>query len=93
MTAMPVPDLGPAISIGELRQNPTAMLREVRRGASYVVTDRGWPVARISPYADARWVPADEINEILAAPTNTGWAADLASVRAAEPGDDPWQTR
>lgn len=35
------------ISIGELRQNPTQMLREVKAGATYVITDCGEPIADV----------------------------------------------
>jgi hypothetical protein len=35
----------------------------------------------------------DEVNDILAAPTRTGWAAHMAAAGAAELGEDRWQTR
>jgi prevent-host-death family protein len=35
--------------IREVRQNLSALLREVRKGREIVITDRGEPVARLSP--------------------------------------------
>jgi prevent-host-death family protein len=85
--------VGPVISVGRLRQNPTPMLREVRRGAVYTVTDRGWPVARVVPFAEPRWVPADQANAALAGPIDSSWAEEITAVRRAEPMDDPWRHR
>jgi len=35
--------------IREVRQNLSALLREVRKGREIVITDRGQPVARLAP--------------------------------------------
>jgi prevent-host-death family protein len=35
--------------IREVRQNLSALLREVRKGREIVITDRGEPVARLTP--------------------------------------------
>ncbi len=53
------------ISIGQLRQNPTAMIRAVQAGETYTLTDRGRPVAEIRPHPGVRWVPFDQVNELL----------------------------
>ena len=53
------------ISIGQLRQNPTAMIRGVKAGETYTLTDRGQPVAEIRPHPDDRWVPAEQVDELL----------------------------
>jgi len=37
------------ISVGELRQNPTQMLREVESGETYVITRHGREVGRVVP--------------------------------------------
>ncbi len=37
------------VGVRELRQNASALLRRVAAGESIVVTDRGRPVARLSP--------------------------------------------
>lgn len=41
------------ISVGELRQNPTAMLDEVTAGEVYAVTRHGREIARIVPVTPA----------------------------------------
>jgi prevent-host-death family protein len=48
-----------SIGIRELRQRASEVLREVQLGASFDVTDRGRPVARLGP------VPAEEPLEKL----------------------------
>jgi prevent-host-death family protein len=40
--------------IREVRQNLSALLREVREGREIVITDRGVPVARLTPPIDRR---------------------------------------
>jgi prevent-host-death family protein len=40
-----------AIGVRELKQNASAVLARVRAGESFVVTDRGRPVARLTPLA------------------------------------------
>lgn len=37
------------ISVRELRQNPTQMLRDVEAGESYTITSYNRPVARVEP--------------------------------------------
>lgn len=37
------------ITVGELRQNPTAMLADVEHGETYVITRHGKEVGRIVP--------------------------------------------
>lgn len=79
------------ISVGELRQNPTQMLREVRAGATYVITDHGEPVAEVAPRRAPRWVPVAEIDAVLRTlGADTAWAREIADTRAAESSDDPW---
>ena len=39
----------PSIGVRELRQNASAVLREVERGKRFEVTDRGRPVAVLGP--------------------------------------------
>jgi prevent-host-death family protein len=53
-----------AITVGELRQNPTRMLDEVEHGATYVVTRHGRKIARI--------VPIEEQEEIVPARKRSG---------------------
>ena len=41
------------ISVGELRQNPTAMLDDVQAGEVYAVTRHGREIARVVPVTPA----------------------------------------
>lgn len=80
------------ISVGELRQNPTRMLREVKAGASYTVTDHGEPVAEIVARAQQRWVPSGEIDGLLRElGADAAWAREITSDRAAVDATDPWE--
>ncbi len=80
------------ISIGELRQNPTQMLREVRRGASYTITDHGEPVADVVAHRTPRWVPSEEVNALLRElGADSAWAREIAADRAMVEAPDPWQ--
>jgi prevent-host-death family protein len=44
------------VSVSEAKNNLSALLREIRGGASIVITDRGVPVARLGPPAPTRGV-------------------------------------
>jgi prevent-host-death family protein len=85
--------LAKTISIGELRQNPTQMLREVRRGASYTITDHGEPVAEVVAHRSPRWVPSEEVDALLRElGADDVWAREIAADRAAVEANDPWQS-
>jgi len=43
------------IGVRELRQHASRVLARVRRGEIITVTDRGRPIARISPEPEAEW--------------------------------------
>jgi prevent-host-death family protein len=80
------------ISVGELRQNPTSMLRAVKAGATYVVTDHGEPVAEVAPRRERRWVPTAEVDAVLSElGADEAWAREIADARRAERADDPWE--
>lgn len=81
-----------SISVGQLRQNPTRMLREVRAGATYTVTDHGEPIAAVVPRSGHRWVPSSEIGTLLRSlGANEAWAEEIAAGRVAEHALDPWE--
>jgi prevent-host-death family protein len=42
-----------SIGVRDLRQNASAVLRDVERGATFEITDRGRPVALLTPLGDA----------------------------------------
>lgn len=80
------------ISIGELRQNPTRMLREVKAGATYVITDHGEPVAEITARREPRWVPVEELDALLRdLGADETWAREIAADRALVEVADPWE--
>ena len=80
------------ISVGELRQNPTRMLREVKAGATYTVTDHGEPIAEIEALRRTRWVPGGEIDSLLRElGGDEAWAGEIAAERAAVDVVDPWE--
>lgn len=79
------------ISVGELRQNPTRMLREVKAGAVYVITDHGEPVAEVAPRREPRWIPTAEVDALLhELGADDAWQRELEQDRAAVTPADPW---
>ncbi|MFT4259685.1 type II toxin-antitoxin system Phd/YefM family antitoxin [Microbacterium sp.] len=81
-----------SITVGELRQNPTRMLREVKAGARYTITDHGEPIAEVAAITQKRWVPAEQVNELLSElGADDSWAHDIQAARTAEDAGDPWQ--
>ena len=83
-----------SISVGELRQNPTQMLRDVKAGATYVITDHGEPVAEVAAKRQPRWVPAAEIDALLhALGSDDAWAREIVAARRAEGVGDPWENQ
>jgi prevent-host-death family protein len=86
------------ISVGQLRQNPTQMIRDVRAGTVYVLTDRGQPVANITPHREYRGVSS----EVLAAHLrelkqefghDPDWIREIEESRASFESRDPWEGR
>lgn len=79
------------ISIGQLRQNPTRMLRDVRSGARYTITDHGEPVASVTSIRTARWVPSEDVDALLRElGADAEWAREVDEARADENVSDPW---
>jgi prevent-host-death family protein len=52
--------------IREVRQNLSALLREVRKGREIVITDRGEPVARLMPPSESATRPFPDLAEFRA---------------------------
>ena len=79
------------ISIGQLRQNPTGMIRDVKHGATYTLTDRGQPVADIAPHRPARWRTGGEVGTLLAElGPDPLWIAEAGRLSADDRVRDPW---
>jgi len=83
-------DAEPTISIGQLRQNPTAMIRAVRQGAEYVLTDHGVPAARIIPFQRQAWVRFGDVRDVLREPADPEWIRVIDEMRDTAPLRDPW---
>lgn len=78
------------ISVGELRQNPTAALNDVLDGATVVVVRHNRPIADLVPHLPASGLSGAELMARLhALPGDDAWLGDLAAGRAAE-DRDPW---
>ncbi|MDP9117197.1 MAG: hypothetical protein M3O28_08085 [Actinomycetota bacterium] len=83
--------MGHMISVGQLRQNPTAMIRDVKQGATYTLTDRGQPVADIAPHRPAQWRRGADVSEFLARlGADPAWAEEVRHLRADSALRDPW---
>ncbi|MGV1006833.1 MAG: type II toxin-antitoxin system Phd/YefM family antitoxin [Candidatus Nanopelagicales bacterium] len=82
-----------AITVGQLRQNPTQMLREVRAGAVYIITDHGEPIAQVVPLKKAhRGVPSEVVSALLAKlGPDDNWARELEEDRKHYVMRDPWE--
>jgi prevent-host-death family protein len=75
------------IGIRELRQRASVVLREVEGGVSFEVTDRGRPVALLSPMADKS--PLDRLRAAGDVSTPTGDLDDLPPPLPLAPGQAP----
>ncbi|MDR0432689.1 MAG: type II toxin-antitoxin system prevent-host-death family antitoxin [Bifidobacteriaceae bacterium] len=81
----------PLITVGQLRQNPSQMIHEVRQGRSYVLTDRGVPTARIVPFQpDAAPVPLSTVLALINLPPDAAWDEDRRGFREGFDLADPW---
>ncbi len=86
--------MGHVITVGQLRQNPTAMINDVKDGRTYTLTDRGRPVADIGPHRPPTWRSAREVNALLERlGPDPALAADVAELRSASEIVDPWSGR
>ncbi|MDR1441018.1 MAG: type II toxin-antitoxin system Phd/YefM family antitoxin [Bifidobacteriaceae bacterium] len=85
------------ISVGDLRQNPTAALAAVERGETYLVVKYRQPVAQLVPYG-GRGPSPDKIAQFgeswrrQHADQLGGFTPDwLEAQRTALAADDPWE--
>jgi prevent-host-death family protein len=76
-----------SIGIRDLRQRASVVLREVERGETFEVTDRGRPVAVLSPVVDKS--PLDRLRAAGDVSTPTGALDDLPPPLALAPGQTP----
>jgi antitoxin (DNA-binding transcriptional repressor) of toxin-antitoxin stability system len=67
------------------------MLREVRAGAVWTITDHGEPIAEVRPLRTGPWVPSEDVAELLRElGSDEAWAAELAEDRRHVELRDPW---
>jgi prevent-host-death family protein len=76
-----------SVGIRELRQRASVVLREVESGVTFEVTDRGRPVAILSPMADRG--PLDQLRAAGDVSTPTGALDDLPPPLLLTPGQTP----
>jgi prevent-host-death family protein len=75
------------IGIRDLRQRASVLLREVESGVTFEVTDRGRPVAVLSPITDKS--PLDRLRAAGDVSTPTGALDDLPPPLPLAPGQTP----
>lgn len=75
------------VGVRELRQNLSRWLRRVERGESFEVTDRGTPVALLSPLAPANSALARLVAQGRIARVGRGNLADLGPPPPTPPGE------
>jgi len=73
-----------------LRNDSASVLRRAEAGERFVITVHGRPVAVLGPYERRQWVPAAQVRELLATPTDPTVLDDLRAVESDELRD-PWQ--
>lgn len=79
------------ISVGDLRRNPTQMLRAVRGGQTYTITDHGEPIANVTPHRETKWVQGAQLSTLLRElGADAAWAREIEEKRAAENSRGPW---
>lgn len=80
------------ISIGQLRQNPAPMLRDIKSGATYTITDHGEPVAEVGARRQPRWTPSEDVDTLLRElGADNAWEQEIAADRAVAEITDPWE--
>lgn len=77
-----------SIGIRELRQNASKYLREVRRGETVEVTDRGQPVARLVPVPEEESTYDRLVAEGRLIPGKGNWE-DFGPPLEPKPGERP----
>jgi len=79
-----------AISIAELRQNPSPALDAVERGQVLTITRYRRPIARLVP-AGRPLVSGRDVMRILAStPVDPQWAMEIEEDRSMDRAEDPW---
>ena len=61
----------------DLRNGISDILRRAEAGERFLVTVGGRPVAELGPHARRRWVPREELRELMQTPAPSGMLDDL----------------
>ena len=77
------------VGVRELRQNLSRWLRRVENGESFEVTERGKPIAQLTPLRDGEGIVARLAREGRIARVGTGNLADLPPPLPAPAGERP----
>ena len=78
----------------ELRNNVSAVLRAAEAGSTYTVTVDGRPVAQLGPHRPRQWIGREQVESLLATPTDATLLDDVAEHDLADGLDhDPWAPR
>ncbi len=74
-----------------MKNGASEVLREVERGARFLITNQGRAVAELVPVAPTVWRPWPEVADVFTGPGDPTLMADLALLG----GDlaDPWSQR
>jgi antitoxin (DNA-binding transcriptional repressor) of toxin-antitoxin stability system len=67
------------------------MLRNVKEGTEYVLTDHGSPVARIVPLTRGPWVGDQQMRRAFRTPLDPSWRRELDKHRADTDMPDPFE--
>jgi len=76
----------------ELRNHSGEILREAEKGARFLITGEGRPVAMLSPYPKSQWVPKAEIAKLLrTGKADPGFFDDVAELGTVADLTDRWE--
>jgi prevent-host-death family protein len=76
----------------ELRNHSGEILREAEKGARFLITVEGRPIAMLSPYPKRQWVPKAEIVKLLrTGKTDPSFFEDVAELGALNDLTDRWE--
>ena len=77
-----------SISVRELRQNASELVRRAQAGERVTITVAGRPAAVLGPVGPQVWRRWDDLADIFAAPGDPDWSADRDLIDSSVV--DPW---
>ena len=79
------------VGVRELKQNASAVLSEVERGKTFVVTVQGRDIGQLGPLPSQRWVPGELAMTLYDVPAAADLWDDIEAARQSSDQDDPWE--